>query len=82
VFREGSRIRVVVQPPGGNRPRWAFDAIDPSGTATNAIEHSAAHPSRLVLNVADEVDVTTPLPECGALRGQPCRDYVATRTGA
>ena len=25
----GSRIRIVVQPPGGNRPSWAFDASLP-----------------------------------------------------
>jgi predicted acyl esterase len=82
VFRADSRIRVVVQPPGGNRPRWAFDALDPSGASENAIERSPAHPSKLVLNVIDDVDVTTRLPECGALRGQPCRDYVKTGTGA
>ena len=26
-FRAGSRIRIVVQPPGGNRPSWAFAAL-------------------------------------------------------
>jgi len=80
VFRADSRIRVIVQPPGGNRPRWAFDALDASGPTTNAIEHSPGRPSGIVLNTVD-VDVTTPLPDCGALRGQPCRDYVATQTG-
>jgi hypothetical protein len=73
---------VVVQAPGGNRPRWAFDALDASGPTTNTIEHSHARPSKLVLSVADGVDVTTALPECGALRGQPCRDYVETTTGS
>jgi hypothetical protein len=82
VFRADSRIRVVVQAPGGNRPRWAFDALDASGPTTNAIEHSPASPSKLVMSVAAGVDVTTPLPECGALRGQPCRDYVETKTGS
>jgi predicted acyl esterase len=81
VFRADSQIRVVVQPPGGNRPRWAFDALDASSPTTNAIEHSPARPSRIVLNTVD-VDVTSPLPECGALRGQPCREYVATDTGS
>jgi hypothetical protein len=81
VFRSDSRIRVVVQPPGGNRPRWAFDALDAAGPTTNAIEHSPGRPSGIVLNTVD-VDVTTPLPDCGALRGQPCREYVATQTGS
>ena len=26
-FAAGSRVRIVVQPPGGNRPSWAFDAL-------------------------------------------------------
>ncbi len=81
VFREGSQIRVIVQPPGGNRPLWAFDALDASGETTNAVEHSPARPSRIVLNTID-ADVTTSRPECGALRGQPCRAYVATSTGS
>jgi hypothetical protein len=76
VFREGSRVRVTVQPPGGNRPLWAFDALAPAGAVTDRIARTVAHASRVVLPVVEEIDVTTPLPACGALRGQPCRDYV------
>jgi len=82
VFRAGSRIRVIVQPPGGNRPRWAFESLTTTAPTTNAVEHSPAHPSRLVLDTVDDVEVTTPLPACGALRGQPCRAYVTTRSGS
>lgn len=85
VFRAGSRVRVVVQPPGGNRPLWAFDTLAPSdraGPATNEVVRTARHASRVVLPVVDNVDITAPLPRCNALRGQPCRDYVpATNTG-
>ena len=37
-FRAGSRVRIVVQPPGGNRPSWAFDALtyDRSGSRTGS----------------------------------------------
>jgi uncharacterized protein len=73
-FRSGSRIRIVVQPPGGNRPAWAFDAIERPSTVT--ILHSKAHPSKVVLPVVGGVDVSTGLPECNSLRGQPCRNYV------
>ena len=31
------RIRVAVQPPGGNRPRWAFACDQPDGAATNEV---------------------------------------------
>ena len=78
-FRAGSRIRVVVQAPGGNRPRWAFEAVPARGHVTNTIARTAAHPSRVVLPILTGVDVSTPLPACPALRGQPCRDYVAPK---
>ena len=25
VFRAGSQIRVIIDAPGGNRPRWTFE---------------------------------------------------------
>jgi predicted acyl esterase len=75
-FRAGSRIRIVVQPPGGNRPAWAFDALTYDGTVTNDVVRSSAQPSKVVLPVVSGVSVTTPLPACGSLRGQPCRAYV------
>ena len=77
-FRAGSRIRITVAPPGGNRPSWAFDAITYRTTVTNEIAVSAAHRSRVVLPIVAGIDVTTPLPACGSLRGQPCREYVPT----
>lgn len=73
-FRAGSRIRIVVQPPGGNRPAWAFAALP--GPRTVTVSRSAAQPSKVVLPVVSGVAVSTPLPACGTLRGQPCRTYV------
>jgi predicted acyl esterase len=72
-FRAGSRIRIVVQPPGGNRPAWAFAALP--GPRTVTVSRSEAQPSKVVLPVVADVDVSTPLPACGTLRGQPCRAY-------
>ncbi|HXY92621.1 MAG TPA: CocE/NonD family hydrolase [Acidimicrobiia bacterium] len=77
VFRAGSRIRIVVQPPGGNRPAWAFDALTYHHEVVNDVAVGGDHPSRVVLPVVPGIPVTTPLPECGSLRGQPCRAYVA-----
>jgi predicted acyl esterase len=76
VFRAGSRIRIVVQPPGGNRPSWAFDTLRPSPLPTVTVDRSAAHPSKVVLPLVSGVPVTSGLPACGTLRGQPCRTYV------
>jgi hypothetical protein len=74
-FRAGSRIRIVVQPPGGNRPSWAF--ADLPGPRTVTLMRSASQPSKVVLPVVPGIAVRTPLPACGSLRGQPCRPYVA-----
>lgn len=77
VYREGSRLRVIVSAPGGDQPTWAFGetTTDPAGTPWVAIAHDRKNPSRLVLPVVEEVEAPTPLPGCPALRGQPCRDY-------
>ena len=64
----------MVQPPGGNRPEWAFAAIKRPSTVT--ILRSPSAPSKVVLPVVGGVDVSTGLPACNTLRGQPCRNYV------
>jgi putative CocE/NonD family hydrolase len=79
-FRAGSRIRITIQAPGGERPSWMFDTIE-KGTTTNTISWSAAVPSMLVLPVVPGQSAGAPLPACGAPRGQPCRDYVAASNG-
>ena len=82
VFRAGSRIRIVVQPPGGNRPAWAFDTVRYPTPPTVTIDRSAAHPSRIVLPVIPGVDgVPSGLPPCPSLKGQPCRDYAPIANG-
>jgi len=79
-FRAGSRIRVTIQAPGGDRPAWTFDTIE-DGTTTNTISSSPAAPSRLVLPVLTGRSAAIPLPACGALRGSPCRPYVPAANG-
>ncbi|MET0276208.1 MAG: CocE/NonD family hydrolase [Acidimicrobiia bacterium] len=72
-FRAGSIVRITVQAPGGNRPQWAFDALTYDRKVTNTITLGGAKASKVVLPVLPGVDVPTPLPACGTLRGQPCR---------
>ncbi len=73
VFRTGSKIRVIVTAPGGDRISWAFDTL--AGTPTNEIARSAGRPSSVALPVVPGVVVPTGLPTCPGLRGQPCRTY-------
>ena len=55
-FRAGSRVRITVQPPGGNRPTWAFDALTYDHPVTNQVGVSGAHASKVVLPVLDGCD--------------------------
>jgi predicted acyl esterase len=74
-YRAGSRIRVLITAPNGDQPVWSFGETQPKGRAKVAIGFSKRMRSRLVLPVVSGVDVPTPLPPCGALRNEPCRDY-------
>ncbi len=72
-FRAGSRIRVIIDAPGGSRPAWEFDALAAQGHEIDTIGRGGAYASRIVLPVVAGVDVAPGLPACPSLRGQPCR---------
>jgi len=79
-FRAGSRLRLTIDAPGGNRAVWQFRTIDKGEQVT--IAYDADHPSRLVLPVVGGVEVAAKAPPaCGALRGQPCRSWVKASNG-
>ena len=73
VFRAGSQIRISVDAPGGNRPVWVFDTI--SGGEQVQIGLGGDFPSKVVLPVVPGIEAPAEYPECGALRGQPCRPF-------
>ncbi|MCU1280801.1 MAG: Cocaine esterase, partial [bacterium] len=77
VFRAGSRIRVLVNTPGGSRAQWRFALKQFSGPVTHTIGHDAQHPSSVVLPLVEGATAPSPLPPCPSLRGQPCRDFTA-----
>lgn len=78
VIRKGSRIRLSVHTPGGDRPRWSYILAEGQEGATFDVGHSDATPSKLVLPVTSSITgYPSKLPPCPGLRGQPCRDYVA-----
>ena len=74
-YRKGSRIRIIVSAPGGDQPVWAFAQTIPAGNATVTIGHGLKLPSRLILPVVPGISVTSGLPPCPSLRGEPCRSY-------
>jgi hypothetical protein len=76
-FRAGSRLRVTIEAPGGDRPSWAFSTTYPVGR-TDTI---TLGPSALVLPTVAGVVPTDTQPACGTNRGEPCRTYVATTNG-
>ena len=73
VFRAGSRIRVIIDAPGGSRPAWSFDALPAQGHQVNTIGLGGANASRIVLPASVPVEVAPGLPACPGLRAQPCR---------
>lgn len=75
-FRTGSRVRISIEAPGGDRPLWKFSALEFDGEVVVDIARSAAFPSRVLLPVVPDVDVPTDLPPCPSQRGEPCRTYV------
>ncbi|GJM38982.1 MAG: hypothetical protein DHS20C19_23490 [Acidimicrobiales bacterium] len=73
VFRAGSKLRLIVDSPGGNRNLWAFDVLPNDGTAVQ-VDPAA---STLTLPFVSGVDVPEGLSDCEHTRSQPCRMYVA-----
>ncbi|MCC6848605.1 MAG: CocE/NonD family hydrolase [Deltaproteobacteria bacterium] len=80
-FRAGSRIRLSLEAPGGDRTRWAFDTFDTNGMVTNDVNYSRGYSSRLVLPVVRRAQAPAGLPPCPGLRGQPCRTYAPASNG-
>ncbi len=80
-FRAGSRIRVTITAPGGNRPVWQLDTYPTHGAVTDTIGLGGDAPSALVLSVVRAVSAPDRQPACPSLRGQPCRTYTAAANG-
>lgn len=72
-FRAGSKIRVIISAPGGDKPVWSFVTL--AGTQENSVARNADMPSAVVLPVIPGLAIPTALPACPGLRGQPCRTY-------
>lgn len=73
VFRAGSRVRLVIDAPGGTRPEWQFDVVDAPPGTTNRVRLGGVDGSRVTLPVIPGLEVPPAFPPCPSLRGQPCR---------
>ena len=80
-FRAGSRVRVTIQAPGGDRPRWEFATIDRGRAATPSRSAARGPPASCCPCVAGATAKGTPLPGPTALRGQPSRAYSPASNG-
>lgn len=79
VFRKDSRLRVIIDTPGGTRPAWRFRLKTFDGPVAIDIGHSKDLPSSIALPLIPDgaAPTTAPLPPCPSLRGQACRDVAA-----
>lgn len=75
-FRAGSRIRITLSAPGGDRPEWAFDTFQTRGKVLDTVALGGLRPSSLVLAVVPGLVPSDAQPACPSLRGEPCRRYV------
>jgi uncharacterized protein len=83
-FRAGSQLRLTVATPGRNHATWEFENPDYGGALpVHRVARTRAMPSALVLDQLGGVAVPdVPPAPCPALRGQPCRPFVATENAA
>jgi predicted acyl esterase len=75
-FRAGSRIRITIQAPGGDRPEWTFATPATAGAVPYDVAHDVIRASRVVLPVLAAGQPTLPASAapCPSLRAQPCRN--------
>lgn len=80
-FRTGSRIRITITAPGGDRPAWTFATPAAGAEVTDTVSLGGSRPSKLVLPVVPGLTPTSAQPPCPSLRGQPCRSYEPAGNG-
>jgi predicted acyl esterase len=80
-FRAGTRLRIVISAPGGDRPSWVFDTLHTGGAVTDTVALGGIDASSLAVDEVQGVVPAPGLPACGALRGEPCRADVPMNNG-
>jgi hypothetical protein len=80
-FRAGSKIRITITAPGGDRPIWHLQSISRGETNTLSLGGSKASSVNLPFISGAIIPTGKTLPGATALRGQPSRDYAAASNG-
>ena len=70
----GLAVTCLVAAAAACTAEWRFQLLEHDGQPQHHVAHHAANPSSLALPVVPGVEVPTELPDCKALRGQPCRE--------
>jgi predicted acyl esterase len=80
IFSAGTKLRIVISAPGGDRAAWTYATYPTSGLVSDTVSLGGVFASSLAFNIVANATV---LPEaaCGALRGEPCRSYAAAGNG-
>ncbi len=73
VLRQGSKLRITVNTPGGSRAEWRFALKTFPSDVHYSIGLDANHPSSINLPVISGVTIPPAAPLCNVMRGQPCR---------
>jgi len=82
VFRKGSRLRISVEAPGGDRVAWFFETPPTNGQVVNDVGRAGKRSSKIVLSIVPTAeDTPEDVPPCPSLRGQPCRTFVPAANG-
>ena len=71
IFRAGSSLQLTIDTPGASRPEWRFAVAEEPAEVT--IHIGPDTPSQLILPVLPALAAPSDRPDCGTLRGQPCR---------
>jgi len=79
-LRAGSRLRVQLNTPGRDLPLWFFENPGSAGDRYS-IGRGGAHASSIMMPVLPQGSLEVPAdrPECGVLRGNPCRKFIESR---
>lgn len=80
IFAKGSRIRVTITAPGGDRPSWRFATPQTHGKVVDTVELGVGG-SSLVLPVVRGATTTLPAAPCASMRGEPCRKFIPAGNG-
>ncbi|AZV19417.1 MAG: CocE/NonD family hydrolase [Mesorhizobium sp.] len=67
VVRSGHSLELTIGAPSANR------GLPAGAISINRVYHSEKYPSKILLPILPNAVAKAPAPECGMLRGQPCR---------